>query len=241
MTLCDEFCTWSVGTTGPHPASHIEAVAQHTRLVLGDERLAVEGGVLGGGKEHTLVAPGLFILANAAGLRFCVRDGGDLGRAVGGHDDDGRGLAHLGLGRRGGGGGGGGHCRSWNGKFTVSASGRGANPRGSGSRRVGWGGRAAPAGAAWASMAARGVGVRARSRIVGAADGACRLFLARRRHRTGEMTSREPGGPPGGRPRWRGGGPRARLSCCSWRGGVGGQWGDVARGVAATSGNAALA
>ena len=42
--------------------------AEHAGLVLRDKRLAVGLGVLGVGEEHALVALGLFVLANAAGL-----------------------------------------------------------------------------------------------------------------------------------------------------------------------------
>ncbi|PWI66631.1 hypothetical protein PCL_04769 [Purpureocillium lilacinum] len=49
-------------------ASYFESVAEHTRLVLVDEGLAIGGGVLGRGEEHALVAPRLLVLAHAAGL-----------------------------------------------------------------------------------------------------------------------------------------------------------------------------
>lgn len=48
----------------------VEAIAFHTALVLGDHILAILLRVGGIGEEHALVASGLFVLANAAGL-FC--------------------------------------------------------------------------------------------------------------------------------------------------------------------------
>ena len=47
---------------------YLESVTSHAASVLLNERLAVEGRVLGVGEQHTLVSFGLFVLAYAAGL-----------------------------------------------------------------------------------------------------------------------------------------------------------------------------
>lgn len=54
------------------PSLDLVAEADHARLVLLNEGLAVGGGVLGGGEEHTFVALGFFLFADAAGLLICV-------------------------------------------------------------------------------------------------------------------------------------------------------------------------
>jgi hypothetical protein len=46
----------------------LETKAGHAGLVLVDGRLALLGGIIGFGKEHAVIAGGLLILADAAGL-----------------------------------------------------------------------------------------------------------------------------------------------------------------------------
>lgn len=49
-----------------------ETKAGHASLVLIDSRLALLGGVIGLGEEHAVIAGGLLILADAAGLYMCM-------------------------------------------------------------------------------------------------------------------------------------------------------------------------
>jgi hypothetical protein len=50
----------------------LETKAGHASLVLIDSRLALLGGVIGLGEEHAVIASGLLILADAAGLYMCM-------------------------------------------------------------------------------------------------------------------------------------------------------------------------
>lgn len=49
-------------------ALDLEAIAEHAGLVLLDHRLALLGGIVGFGEKHAVVAGGLLIFADAAGL-----------------------------------------------------------------------------------------------------------------------------------------------------------------------------
>lgn len=50
----------------------LETKAGHAGLILIDGRLTLFGGVIGLGEEHAVVASGLLILADAAGLYMCI-------------------------------------------------------------------------------------------------------------------------------------------------------------------------
>lgn len=62
----------------PFVQLYVETKSGHAGLVLGDQVLAGFLGIVAVGEEHTLVAGGLFILADAAWFRLC---GGGGGRA----------------------------------------------------------------------------------------------------------------------------------------------------------------
>lgn len=54
----------------------LESEAGHAALVLLDHGLALLGGIVGFGEEHAVIASGLLVLADAAGLKErCVRLG----------------------------------------------------------------------------------------------------------------------------------------------------------------------